>query len=51
MKTKPQKRWFIYLDEKLIDIVYFDLDVTEWDVRLSLIYHDGYDQNIQIREY
>ena len=35
---------------KLIDIVFFESDMTTYDVKKSLVEHDGYPSNIWVHE-
>lgn len=44
-----QVKWDIYLGKKKIDTVYYTPECTEEYVRESLINHDGYPDNINIR--
>ena len=50
---EPKKReklnaWRVYLGHKLIDTVFFEPHQTAWQVRRSLVYHDGYPGNIKV---
>jgi hypothetical protein len=40
--------WDIYLGNKKIDMVWFDKNCTQWDVKNSLINHDNYHPNIKV---
>ena len=42
--------WNVYLKGKLIDSVPYDEDCSYEYVKKGLIYHDGYDPSIEIRE-
>jgi hypothetical protein len=50
MKTKkdwnPMDAFRVYLNDELIDMVFFTKGFTALDVKSSLINHDGYDSNI-----
>ena len=43
------KGWDVYRRGRWVDTVFFDADCTEDYVRRSLIDHDGYPSDIQIR--
>lgn len=47
---KVMKAWNVYLYGDLIDTVFFVADMNEMDVRCSLIYNDGYDLSIKVKE-
>ena len=49
-KRKNMKAWDIYLDDKLVDTVFCDKNLSAWHVRRSLVYHDGYPGNVKIKE-
>ena len=38
----------VYLNEELIDTVWFDEDIVSQEVYKSLVNHDGYDSNIVV---
>lgn len=42
--------WNVYLGDILIDTVYYESWITKDEVRRSLINHDGFDFEIEIRE-
>lgn len=44
------RKWNVYLRGKLIETVYFDRSVTSWEVRDSLMKHDGYTYSITVKE-
>lgn len=44
-----QIAWNVYLNNRLIDCVYYTADCDAGYVRNSLINHDGYDARIVIR--
>jgi len=46
--AKRQTAWNVYLGGKWIDCVYFDSDMTAFQVRDSLVDHDGYNPSISI---
>jgi hypothetical protein len=48
-KTKHNK-WDVYLNNKKIDSVFFDKDLKSDYVKDSLINHDGYDFNINVKK-
>ena len=50
METKKHKMksFNVYLNKKLIDTV-FDLSTNSEDVKKSLINHDGYNPNIEVK--
>ena len=43
------KAWEIYLHGELIEIVYFNRDMDEDQVRRSLVDHDGFSPEITLR--
>ena len=40
----------VYLYGKLIDTVWFDEDMSIEEIKKSLINHDGYNPNIEVKE-
>lgn len=40
--------WNVYLDDELIDTVFYDADCDEDYVKRGLINHDGYDPRIEV---
>jgi hypothetical protein len=40
--------WNVYLNNRLVNTIYFDKDMTAEDVRSSLVNHDGYSINIRV---
>jgi hypothetical protein len=46
-----KRAWEVLLNEKQIDIVWFDADLNRDTVLRSLIDHDGYNYRINIRLY
>jgi hypothetical protein len=44
------KAYSVYLNGKYIDRVFFDDDIKKEDVRKSLINHDGYSPDINLRQ-
>lgn len=40
--------WDVYLNEELIDTVWFDEDMNELAVYSSLVHHDGYNSDIVV---
>ncbi len=56
--TSKTRAYDVYLDEKLIDTIFFTSQrkgrgaklENEEEVRRSLVYHDGYDPSIIVRE-
>ena len=42
--------WNVYLRGRLIDTVWFDADLTADEVKRSLVNHDGYDPEIEVRQ-
>lgn len=47
---KKVNSWNVYLGDQLIDTVYYDKSCDEWYVKHTLINHDGYDPNIEVRK-
>ena len=45
----PSHAWNVYLNDKLIDTVWFTDNCDEWYVLRALINHDGYDPAITVR--
>lgn len=43
-----QNRFNVYLNNKLIDGVYYNKGISKEEVKESLINHDGYDSNIKV---
>lgn len=43
-----QNAWDVVLKGKVIDTIFYDADMTEDDVKRSLINHDGYNSNIKV---
>jgi len=43
-----QIAWKIIIKGKIKDVVYFDNDMTEEQVRRSLMFHDGYQGNFRL---
>lgn len=46
--TPKQTAWYVYLNGKLIDTVFYDSDCDADYVLRGLINHDGYNPNIKI---
>lgn len=44
------KAWEVFLNDEMIDKVFFIANMEENEVRDSLINHDGYSNNIEIYE-
>jgi hypothetical protein len=42
--------WKVYLDGEQIDEVFYNEGITQEEVRISLIEHDGYDPNITVKK-
>jgi len=42
--------WDVFLFDVEIDTVWFYAGMGEWDVKHSLIMHDGYDPFIRVKE-
>lgn len=42
--------WKVYLNSKLIDVVFFHHTLDHADVKKSLVDHDGYDENIKLKK-
>jgi hypothetical protein len=42
--------WKVFLNNRLIDTVYYDRDCDAEYVRRSLIEHDGFNANIKVRK-
>lgn len=40
--------WTVFLNDREIDIVFFDEDMNEWDVKHALVNHDGYPPNVEV---
>ena len=40
----------VYLNGKLIDTVWFDVDMSIEEMKKSLVEHDGYNPNIEVKE-
>lgn len=43
------KAWDVYLNDKLIDTVFYDADCDSWYVKHTLVNHDGYDPAIEVK--
>lgn len=41
--------WDVYLNERLIDTVFYDADCDKDYVQRGLVNHDGYDPRIEVR--
>lgn len=44
------KVWNVYLHGKKIDTVFFSISMSQTEVLLALINHDGYDPSILVKE-
>ena len=42
--------WEVYEESNYIDTVYFDVNCNEEYVKDTLIYHDGYSDNIELEQ-
>jgi len=43
------REWDVYLEGYVIDTVFFKSDMTEGEVYAALVYHDGYDEDIELQ--
>jgi hypothetical protein len=43
-------KWNIYLNNELIDSVFFTKKTTAEEIKRSLVQHDGYDPLIEVKE-
>ena len=43
------REWDVYLEGYVIDTVFFTRDMTEGEIYNSLVYHDGYDEDIDLQ--
>ena len=48
-KIMRSKGWDVYLNGKLIDTVFFDVDCDKDYVYRALVEHDGYPPGIEVR--
>ena len=44
------KGFDVYLNGKLIDTVWFDVDMSIEEIKKILVEHDGYNPNIEVKE-
>ncbi len=48
-KTTEQQEFKVYLNGKLIDTVFWVINVDAEDVKESLVNHDGFDPSIEVK--
>ena len=50
VKMVKSRGFDVYLNGKLIDTVWFDVDMSIEEMKKSLVEHDGYNPNIEVKE-